>query len=86
MNVGEASESAGQPRAHHLPPLEPLAPRIRSAWYLQDRVVDKEAHHRVQIMGVEGVDQALERLDGCLSRTGHPEYLIHCVDLATSRR
>jgi hypothetical protein len=33
---------------------------------LQHRVVGKEAHHRIQIMSVEGGNQALERLDVAL--------------------
>jgi hypothetical protein len=48
---------------------------MRATRHLQHRVVDKEAHHGVEIVGVEGVNQPLERLDGCLARAGHRERL-----------
>jgi hypothetical protein len=48
---------------------------MRPAWHLQDGVVGEEAHHRVQVVGVEGGEQVLERLDGCLARACHLEHL-----------
>jgi hypothetical protein len=52
---------------------------MRATGQLQHRVVDKQAHDRVQVMGVEGVEQALEGLDGCRARAGHHDRLLWCL-------
>jgi hypothetical protein len=44
---------------------------MRPARHLEDAVVGEEAHDRVEIMGVEGVSQVLQRLHGYLAGARH---------------
>jgi hypothetical protein len=44
---------------------------MRPARQLQDAVVNEEAQHRVEIVGVERVSQVLQRLDGYCARVRH---------------
>jgi hypothetical protein len=49
-----------------LPAFQSSPPRVRTAGHLEPALVVEEAHHRVEIVRVEGSQQVLEHLDGHL--------------------
>ena len=61
VDVGDAGEPRGETLAHLLTSLEPPTPRLGPARQLENAVVGEEAHDRVEVVRVEGVEHLLER-------------------------
>ena len=71
MDVREPREARRQGVPDGRSPGEPCAPRVWSPRHVERAVVGEERHDRVEIVGVEGVEDRLQSSHGQRLRVGH---------------